>query len=705
MILVIRAHTLKNETLSQSITGHFDERGGTIGRSDTNTLALPDPERHISRLQAEVWFSNGAFSIRNVGSANAIVVNGRPINAGEGTTLGHADELVIGGYVMRATLATPEAAAPRTDDRAPVDSRTVIKASSVESKTNPRLQLQPPAPMPRATPAMPPPAQPSPPLATPAAIDSANPFGDLLGGSTGGGASDPFADLMGGARDPSPTGTMPSFRSATPPPPPVVAPPAPLIPPPPSRASEAFAPPPPAPAARLPDDFDPFADLPGAASPARSAPADPLAGFLGGATATPSAGGSSLPVDFSLGDMINSPSASPPSSLDAMFGLGAGASTPGADPLAGFLSAPPPDGGKALGTDPLAMFGGPTAGPTPPAIPADFNHTPELRGAYVPPAVQSPPPPAPVRPPAPPAAPVSPPPFDPNMTQVSSPRPPAPPAIPRTPPPLPPRVRGDDLTPTTTMPGIRPGRPSLMTSAPVPLSPMPPMPPAARPAPVASAPAGTPAAAAPAYAAGDTSPAALWAAFCEGAGIHLQPPQGLNPALMRVIGEVLRHSVDGTLKLVAVRAAAKQELRADVTVIQARNNNPLKFSPDAGAAIEQLLQPPMRGFMVGPAAVHDAMDDLLGHAIGTMAGMRAALAGVLQRFEPSQLEGKLSGNSVLDSVLPMNRRAKLWEQYLQHYQRIHEDAQEDFHELFGKAFIKAYEDQLDRLEAERHPGT
>ncbi|MBC7954543.1 MAG: type VI secretion system-associated FHA domain protein TagH, partial [Cytophagales bacterium] len=62
MNLVIRAHTLKSETLSQAITGHFDERGGTIGRSDTNTLTLPDPERHISRLQAEVWFSNGSFS-------------------------------------------------------------------------------------------------------------------------------------------------------------------------------------------------------------------------------------------------------------------------------------------------------------------------------------------------------------------------------------------------------------------------------------------------------------------------------------------------------------------------------------------------------------------------------------------------------------------------------------------------------------------
>jgi FHA domain-containing protein len=195
----------------------------------------------------------------------------------------------------------------------------------------------------------------------------------------------------------------------------------------------------------------------------------------------------------------------------------------------------------------------------------------------------------------------------------------------------------------------------------------------------------------------------LWAAFCEGAGVNIKRPQGLTPELMKVLGQVLHRSIDGTIKLVAVRAAAKQELKADVTTIQARNNNPLKFSPDAGVAIEQLLQPPMRGFMMGPAAVTDVMDDLLGHAIGTMAGMRAALTGVLDRFEPSKLEGKISSHSVLDSVLPMNRRAKLWELYLQHYKRIRDDAQDDFHDLFGKAFIDAYEDQLDRLDAARHP--
>ncbi|MBX3623345.1 MAG: type VI secretion system-associated FHA domain protein TagH, partial [Rhizobacter sp.] len=418
--------------------------------------------------------------------------------------------------------------------------------------------------------------------------------------------------------------------------------------------------------ARLPDDFDPFADI---APPPTSRVQSDLAGFMGGSPATPSpAAPASLPADLGLGDLIGSPAAAPGGNLDAMFGLSAPAA-PGADPLAAFLSAPAPGAtpsSPAASQDPMAMFGGPPAAAPTPAQPAAFNHTPEMKAAYVPPAVQPPKAPA-----APPAA-----------TVIMPPAPVAPkPARPA------PAAPKPDVFSPATVPGVKPSRP-VFDSGPAPFDAIPP----ASSLPGASA---TPAPTAP--------PDALWAAFCEGAGVDIKLPQGLTPELMKVIGQVMHHAIDGTIKLVAVRAAAKQELKADVTTIQARNNNPLKFSPDAGVAIEQLLQPPMRGFMMGPVAVNDVMDDLLGHAIGTMAGMRAALGGVLERFEPAKLEGKLAGGSVLDSVLPMNRRAKLWELYLQHYKRIRDDAQEDFHDLFGKAFIEAYEEQLDRLDAARHP--
>jgi len=194
---------------------------------------------------------------------------------------------------------------------------------------------------------------------------------------------------------------------------------------------------------------------------------------------------------------------------------------------------------------------------------------------------------------------------------------------------------------------------------------------------------------------------AVWHYLCEGAGVRLDPPPNTGPAFMRVVGMMLRAAVEGTVQQMAIRQATRQELQAQVTVIRPKNNNPLKFAPDGQSAMEQMLQPAVRGFLPGPAAMTDAMHDLLGHAIGTMAGTRAALEGVLKRFGPQELEAKLASKSVLDSVLPMNRKAKLWELYLQHYGSIRDEAQEDFHTLFGRAFLAAYEQQLERLRREK----
>ncbi|MBI3156891.1 MAG: FHA domain-containing protein, partial [Burkholderiales bacterium] len=102
MTLTLLAVALNDQPLSQPIVGQFDAAGGTIGRADHNTMALPDPERHISRLQAEVVARGAGFVIRNVGSANPIVVAGRTLARGEAAVLADGDELRIGGYLLRA---------------------------------------------------------------------------------------------------------------------------------------------------------------------------------------------------------------------------------------------------------------------------------------------------------------------------------------------------------------------------------------------------------------------------------------------------------------------------------------------------------------------------------------------------------------------------------------------------------------------------
>jgi FHA domain-containing protein len=193
----------------------------------------------------------------------------------------------------------------------------------------------------------------------------------------------------------------------------------------------------------------------------------------------------------------------------------------------------------------------------------------------------------------------------------------------------------------------------------------------------------------------------LLRAFLLGAGVSdLNVPGGLTLETMHMLGTVLREAMQGTLELLMARATIKREVRAEMTMIVARENNPLKFSPNVEAALAHLLAPQARGFMPPIKAMKDAYNDLRSHQIGFVAGMRAALAGVLLRFNPGQLEERLTRKRVLDSLLPMTRKAKLWDLFEDMYGDISREAEEDFHALFGKEFVRAYEAQIEKLEKE-----
>ena len=100
MTLTMRAVSLNDHPLTQPITAHFDAEGGSVGRGDHNTLALPDPERHISRQHAEITVSGSGYAIRNVGSSNPIIVHGQALARGESALLAHRDQVRIGGYLL-----------------------------------------------------------------------------------------------------------------------------------------------------------------------------------------------------------------------------------------------------------------------------------------------------------------------------------------------------------------------------------------------------------------------------------------------------------------------------------------------------------------------------------------------------------------------------------------------------------------------------
>ena len=186
-------------------------------------------------------------------------------------------------------------------------------------------------------------------------------------------------------------------------------------------------------------------------------------------------------------------------------------------------------------------------------------------------------------------------------------------------------------------------------------------------------------------------------AFRDGLAAPTIQLDALTPELMRLVGQLLRESAQGTVDLLVARAALKREVRAESTMIVARENNPLKFSPSGDAALQHLLSPPTRGFMAAGPAMRDAYDDLRAHQFGFIAGMRAALEGVLARFDPAALEGRLTQRSMLHTLLPGSRKARMWEVFVEHFEHISNEAADDFHTLFGKAFLKAYEEHIDQL--------
>lgn len=197
---------------------------------------------------------------------------------------------------------------------------------------------------------------------------------------------------------------------------------------------------------------------------------------------------------------------------------------------------------------------------------------------------------------------------------------------------------------------------------------------------------------------GETEPAPLSApleALYHGLGVPVPPAPSAEQ--LELIGALLRSAVGGTLELLAARNVAKRELGANPTLLQTRENNPLKFSPDVDAALGHLLGPAQRGFVPPLVAVHEAFDDLRAHEMAVLAGMRAALDAVLARFDPATLEQRLAPKAVWQNLLPAARKARLWERYGEQYAQILREIEGDFDSLFGRAFLDAYRAQLDEL--------
>jgi type VI secretion system protein len=217
-----------------------------------------------------------------------------------------------------------------------------------------------------------------------------------------------------------------------------------------------------------------------------------------------------------------------------------------------------------------------------------------------------------------------------------------------------------------------------------------PKPAAPQVAPVQAVPApAQPAAGAPA---GVDARAAL-RAFLEGAGVSGAQIDDSNPeAALRAAGEVFHAMTAGLREVLISRAAIKSEMRIEQTMIAAQGNNALKFSVTAEDAVAAMLTPKRRGYMAPLAAAQEAVSDIKDHEIAVMAGVQTALMTLLRRFDPDELEKRLSIGR-LSAVLPGARKSRYWDSFRQIYGDITREAEDDFQAVFGRQFARAYTEQ------------
>ena len=100
---------------ASSLSAAFDELGGTIGRADTNQFVLPDPDRTISRVHAQLVYRNGSFAVIDKGS-NAVLVNGKALGNGREAPIKDGDWLQIGGYQIEIRAGGAGAAGAKAND-------------------------------------------------------------------------------------------------------------------------------------------------------------------------------------------------------------------------------------------------------------------------------------------------------------------------------------------------------------------------------------------------------------------------------------------------------------------------------------------------------------------------------------------------------------------------------------------------------------
>lgn len=183
-------------------------------------------------------------------------------------------------------------------------------------------------------------------------------------------------------------------------------------------------------------------------------------------------------------------------------------------------------------------------------------------------------------------------------------------------------------------------------------------------------------------------------AFWQALGIDpAQVDPAKRAAILQTLAATVRESITGLIEVLSARSAIKDEFRMDQTQIQPQQNNPLKFFRSGEEALRRTLLAAQPGFLPLDVATRKGFDDIKAHEVAAMTAMQKAIPVLFQRISPVAIEQAATPASFGRKP----DKAKLWDQFVELYNRFADTLEFSMPETIAKEFARAYREQIDQM--------
>ncbi len=186
-------------------------------------------------------------------------------------------------------------------------------------------------------------------------------------------------------------------------------------------------------------------------------------------------------------------------------------------------------------------------------------------------------------------------------------------------------------------------------------------------------------------------------AFIEGAGLDPVLMRGADAHTLFAAGQLYRQFIDNLHDLLHDRSVVKAQFRAEATLVTRGKANPFKALTPEELPF-RILASDSPGYMPADEAVDEAFKDVKRHQMALLSGMHSAVAQLIDRLNPLEVERLLSQRSAMSIMSAGGKKSASWDAYQKYFETVEREVADLDSSQFMTDFRNGYEARLRELE-------